>query len=197
MDELAESGATSVSSNACTWRRTTQISAWNWRAESAPWPPCRITASSRVFALPSCRYEPELLSPHNGGRFVALGLVGQVVRHEEPSPIWDGRWAGGRGGVIPRNSTTRPPGVEARKWVEEQEEEQGHRKDPEFARPIILASPGSSRVGVLCEYFAIFSFSRLGGEGSDAGRPSRALPRWKGRALRRRARWRPCARRRR
>jgi hypothetical protein len=65
--------------------------------------------------------------------------------------------------VIPRNSTTRPPGVEERRRVEEQEEEQDHRKDPGFARPITLATTSSSRVGVLCEYFARFSFSRLGG----------------------------------
>ena len=71
--------------------------------------------------------------------------------------------------MIPRNSTTRPPGVEERRRVEEQEEEQDHRKDPGFARPITLATTSSSRVGVLCEYFARFSFSRLGGEGSRTG----------------------------
>jgi hypothetical protein len=71
--------------------------------------------------------------------------------------------------VIPRNSTTRPPGVEERRRVEEQEEEQDHRKDPGFARPITLASISSSRVGVLCEYFARFSFSRLGGGGLEDG----------------------------
>jgi hypothetical protein len=71
--------------------------------------------------------------------------------------------------VIPRNSTTRPPGVEERRRVEEQEEEQDHRKDPGFARPITLASASSSRVGVLCEYFARFSFSRLGGGGLEDG----------------------------
>ena len=42
-----------------------------------------------------------------------------------------------------------------------------HRKDPGFARPITLATTGSSRVGVLCEYFARFSFSRLGGGGLE------------------------------
>jgi hypothetical protein len=71
--------------------------------------------------------------------------------------------------VIPRNSTTRPPGVEERRRVEEQEEEQDHRKDPGFARPITLATTSSSRVGVLCEYFARFSFSRLGGGGLEDG----------------------------
>ena len=72
-------------------------------------------------------------------------------------------------GRDPRNSTTRPPGVEERRRVEEQEEEQDHRKDPGFARPIILASASSSRVGVLCEDFARFSFSRLGGGGLEYG----------------------------
>ena len=71
--------------------------------------------------------------------------------------------------MIPRNSTTRPPGVEERSRVEKQEEEQDHRKDPGFARPITLASACSSRVGVLCEYFARFSFSRLGGEARGRG----------------------------
>ena len=104
----------------------------------APWPPCHITASSRVFALPSCRYGPESRSPHNGGRFAALGLLGRVVGDEERSPIEDGRRAESRGGVIPRNSTTRPPGVEERRRAEEQEEEQDHRRAPGFARPIIL-----------------------------------------------------------
>jgi hypothetical protein len=70
--------------------------------------------------------------------------------------------------VIPRNSTTRPPGVEERRRVEEQEEEQDHRKDPGFARPITLATTSSSRVDVLCEYFARFSFA----EGRDANRTS-------------------------
>jgi hypothetical protein len=69
--------------------------------------------------------------------------------------------------VIPRYSTTRPLGVEERTRVEEQE--QGHRKDPGFARPIMLASASSSRVGVLCEEFARFSFSRLGGGGLEYG----------------------------
>ena len=49
------------------------------------------------------------------------------------------------------------------------EEEQDHRKDPGFARPITLATTSSSRVGVLCEYFARFSFSRLGGGGLEDG----------------------------
>ena len=71
--------------------------------------------------------------------------------------------------MISQNSTTRPPGVEERRRVEEQEEEQDHRKDPGFARPITLATTGSSRVGVLCEYFARFSFSRLGGGGLEDG----------------------------
>ncbi len=75
--------------------------------------------------------------------------------------------------MIPRNSTTRPPGVEERRRVEEQEEEQDHRKDPGFARPITLASTSSSRVGVLCEYFARFSFSRLGGGGLEDGAATR------------------------
>jgi hypothetical protein len=71
--------------------------------------------------------------------------------------------------VIPRNSTTRPLGVEERRRVEEQEEEQDHRKDPAFARPITLATISSSRVGVLCEYFRRFSFSRLGEGELDDG----------------------------
>jgi hypothetical protein len=49
------------------------------------------------------------------------------------------------------------------------EEEQDHRKDPGFARPITLATTSSSRVGVLCAYFARFSFSRL-----ERGRRRRA-----------------------
>jgi hypothetical protein len=61
--------------------------------------------------------------------------------------------------VIPRSSTIRPLGVEERRRVEEQEEEQDHRKDPGFARPITLAITSSSRVGILCEYFARFSFA--------------------------------------
>jgi hypothetical protein len=71
--------------------------------------------------------------------------------------------------VISRNSTTQPPGVEERRPVEEQEEEQDHRKDPGFARPITLATINSSRVGVLCEYFARFSFLLLGGGKLDDG----------------------------
>jgi hypothetical protein len=124
---------------------------------------CKITASSRVFALPSCRYGPESRSPHNGGRFAALGLLGRVVGDEERSPIEDGRRAGGRGGVIPRNSTTRSPAVEGRRRVEEQEKEHDHRKDPGFARPITLATTSSFGVGVLCEYFARFSFASFRG----------------------------------
>jgi hypothetical protein len=71
--------------------------------------------------------------------------------------------------VIPRNSKTQPLGVEERRPVEEQEEEQDHRKDPRFARPITHAITSSSRVGVLCEYFARFSFLLLGGGKLDDG----------------------------
>jgi hypothetical protein len=42
-------------------------------------------------------------------------------------------------------------------------EEPDHRKDPGFARPITLAKTSSFGICVLCEYFARFSFSRLGG----------------------------------
>jgi hypothetical protein len=59
--------------------------------------------------------------------------------------------------------------VEERRRVEEQEEEQDHRKDSGFARLITLATTSSSRVGVLCEYFARFSFSRLGEGGPKYG----------------------------
>ena len=76
--------------------------------------------------------------------------------------------------MIPRNSTTRPPGVEERRRVEEQEEEQDHRKDPGFARPITLATTSSFGVGVLCEYFARFSFSR---PGTGSRGPSALVPR--------------------
>jgi hypothetical protein len=161
--EPAEAGVTSVLGNACTRRRSTQVSAWSWRAESAPLPPCYFIPSSRVLALLSCRRAPRSRSPHHGGRFTAVGLLGRLVGDEKRSPIGDGRRAGVRLGVIPRNSTTRPPGVEERRRIEEQEEEQGHRKDPGFARPIILASASSSRVGVLCGHFANFSVSRLDG----------------------------------
>jgi hypothetical protein len=65
--------------------------------------------------------------------------------------------------VIPRNSTSRPLGVEEPRRVEEQEEEQDHRKDPGFTRPITLAITSSSHVGVLCEYFARFSFASFRG----------------------------------
>jgi hypothetical protein len=99
----------------------------------------------------------------------ALGLLGRVGGDEEWSPIEDGRRAGGRVGVMPRSSTTRPPGVQERRRVEEQAEEQDHRKDPGFARPITFLTTSSSRVGVLCEYFARFSFSRLGGGGLEDG----------------------------
>ena len=80
--------------------------------------------------------------------------------------------------MIPRNSTSRPLGVEERRRVEEQEEEQDHLKDPGFTRPITLAITSSSHVGVLCEYFARFSFSRRHAailrraEGCDANRTS-------------------------
>jgi hypothetical protein len=37
----------------------------------------------------------------------------------------------------------------------------------QFVRPITLPTTSSSRVGVLCEYFATFSFSRLGGGGLE------------------------------
>ncbi len=77
--------------------------------------------------------------------------------------------------MIPRNSTSRPLGMEERRRVEEQEEEQDHRKDPGFARPITLAITSSSHVGVLCEYFARFSFSRLGGAGLEVGGDMRTL----------------------
>jgi hypothetical protein len=59
--------------------------------------------------------------------------------------------------------------VEERRRVEEQEEEQDHRKDPGFARPITLASTSSSRVGVLCEHFPRFSFSRFNERGLEYG----------------------------
>jgi hypothetical protein len=52
--EPAEAGATSVFRNACTWSRSTLVSAWIWRADRAPWPQYNFTASSRVFALPWC-----------------------------------------------------------------------------------------------------------------------------------------------
>ena len=65
--------------------------------------------------------------------------------------------------MIPRNSGTRPLRREERRRAEEQEEEKGHRKDPGFARPIILATASSSRVGTLCGHFANFSFTRLDG----------------------------------
>src|SRR5262249_19966379 len=110
--ELAEDGATSVFRDACAWRRSTSVSAWNRRSDSARRPQGHITDSSRIFALPSCRYEPEERSHPIGGRFGALGLLGRVVGFEERSPTEDGRHARGRGGVLPRSSTTRPPGVE-------------------------------------------------------------------------------------
>jgi hypothetical protein len=72
--------------------------------------------------------------------------------------------------VIPRNSTTRPAGVEVRRRVEEQEEDQDHRKDPGFARPITLATTSSFGVGALCEYFARILFAWLGRGGLEAGR---------------------------
>jgi hypothetical protein len=72
----------------------------------------------------------------NGGRFAALGLLGVLVGDEERAPSEDGGRASGRGGVITQNSPTRPPGVEERRRVEKQEEEQDHRRDPGFARPI-------------------------------------------------------------
>jgi hypothetical protein len=97
--------------------------------------------------------------PVIAGRFAALGLLGRVDGDEERSPIGDGRRAGERGGVITRNRTTRAPGVEARRRVEEREEEQAHGKGPGFARPITLSSVCSSWVGVLCESFARFSSS--------------------------------------
>jgi hypothetical protein len=84
--------------------------------------------------------------------------------------------------VIPRNSTNRPAGVEERRRVEEQEEDQDHRKDPGFARPITLATTSSFGVGALCESFARFLFARLGGGGVDvrqefpASGPSQVLP---------------------
>jgi hypothetical protein len=140
----AEADANRVSSNACTGRRSTLERAWSGRADSAPGPPCHNTASPRVLALSSCKYEPELRSPHVVGRFAALGLLGRVVGDEQRFLVEDGGRVGGQGGVIPRNSTIRPPGVEERRRIEEQEEEQGHRKDPWFARPIILISLGSS-----------------------------------------------------
>jgi hypothetical protein len=59
--------------------------------------------------------------------------------------------------------------VEERRRVEEQEEEQDHRKDPGLARPITLATTSSSRFGVLCEYLPRISFSRLGGGGLEDG----------------------------
>ena len=76
--------------------------------------------------------------------------------------------------MIPRNSTSRPLGVEERRRVEEQEEEQDHRKDPGFARPTTLAITSSSHVGDLCEYFARFSFPRPGGAGLEVGGDVRA-----------------------
>src|SRR5215471_16917167 len=100
--ELAEAGATSVLRNACTWRRSTSVGAWSRRSDSGRRPPGHVTGSSRVFALPSCRYGPESPSLHNGGRFAALGLLGRVVGDEERSPIGNGRRAGRTRGVIPR-----------------------------------------------------------------------------------------------
>jgi hypothetical protein len=88
------------------------VGAWNRRSDSGRRPPGHVTGSSRFFALPSCRYEPEERSHPIGGRFAALGLLGRVVGFEERSPTEDGRRARGRGGVLPRSSTTRPPGVE-------------------------------------------------------------------------------------
>src|SRR5262249_6284437 len=86
----AEADANRVSSNACTCRHPTLERAWSWRADSAPGPPCHNTASPRVFALSSGRYEPELRSPHFGSRFAALGLLGRVVGDEERSLVEDG-----------------------------------------------------------------------------------------------------------
>jgi hypothetical protein len=59
--------------------------------------------------------------------------------------------------------------VEERRPVEEQEQEQDHLKGPGFARPITLATINSSCVGVLCEYFARFSFLLPGGGKLDDG----------------------------
>jgi hypothetical protein len=151
----------------CTWRPTNLIRDRNWRVDYEPWPPCHhTTASSRVIALPSCRYGPEPPSVGTGGRFGALGLLGCVVGDEGRSPSGGSR-AGGKGGVIPRIRRSRRLGLEQRRRVEEQEEEQGHRKDPGFARPIILASVNSSRFGALCEHFARISYSRLGKGGRE------------------------------
>jgi hypothetical protein len=94
------------------------------------------------------------------GRFAARGLSGWVVGDEEWSPIEEGCRKEGRGGVDPRNGTTGPPGVEERRRVEEQEDNQGHGKDPGFARPITLALTSSSRIGLLCAHFARISSSR-------------------------------------
>ena len=142
------------------------MSAWNRRSESKRRPPGHVTVSSRIFALPPCGYGPELQRHPNGGRFAALCHLGRVVGFEERSPIGDGRRARGRGGVLPRNGTTRHPGVEERRRVEEQEDDQSHGKDPGFARPITLAPASSSRAGVLCEHFARFSSSRPGRAGA-------------------------------
>ena len=99
------------------------MSAWDRRSDSARRPPGHIADSSRIFALPPCRFEPGLRRHPSGVRFTALGLFGLVAEFEKESPIEDGRRARGRGSVFPRDGTTRPPGVEERRRVEEQEEE--------------------------------------------------------------------------
>jgi hypothetical protein len=71
--------------------------------------------------------------------------------------------------VIAQNRTTRPAGLDERRRVEEQEEDQDHRKDPGFARPITLATTSSFGVGALCESFARFLFARLCGPRLEDG----------------------------
>jgi hypothetical protein len=71
--EPAEAGPTNVFNYACTWSRSTLVSARNWRADSSPWPPCHITVSSRVFALAKNRIIGRI--PGSPGRSPSLKLV--------------------------------------------------------------------------------------------------------------------------
>ena len=102
-------------------------------------------------------------SPH-------LGLLGRVVglKRGVADRGWSSRARQRRS--APPGQHTRPREWGGRRRVKEQEEEQGHRKDPRLAGPITLATASSSRVGVLCGNLATY-LVRAGGATGAAGPP--------------------------
>src|SRR5437870_3001901 len=78
-------GATHAVRTASTSLRSPGVTRKNFCAAASPWPPCRETACTRVWARPSWRYGPESRNPHSGGVLHSRRLA---PRRARGAPRW-------------------------------------------------------------------------------------------------------------